>query len=281
MKKIIFALLRYSGLPVLFREVFQRNKVTVLVFHEMDFQTAETSFAYLSKNYNFISLDMLVEAIQRKDSSHLPKKAMVVTFDDGHAGNYALLPVLKKYKVPATIFICSGIIDTGRHYWFREGLDRQTIRHLKEIPNKDRIAFLRSKGFELEKEYPVKQALSMAQIEEMSPFVSFQSHTVSHPILSRCEDEESEWEISESKRALEKKLKRPINAIAYPNGSYTKREVVFARDAGYACALTVKPGYNSTHSDPFLLRRLDPNDTSDINELIVKSSGIQTVLGSL
>ncbi|SEJ40015.1 Polysaccharide deacetylase [Cyclobacterium xiamenense] len=281
MKKIVFALLRYSGLPVLFREVFQRNKVSILVFHDMDRQTAEASFAYLSKHYNFISLDRLITALQNKDERHLPKKAMVVTFDDGHARNYELLPVIKRYKVPATIFICSGIIDTGRHYWFREKLDKKTIRSLKKIPNKDRIAFLRSRGFDPEKEYPNKQALSAAQIEEMSTYVSMQSHTVSHPILSRCEDEESNWEISESKRSLEKKLKQPINAIAYPNGSYTKREVAFAQAAGYACGLTVEAGFNSTRTDPFRLKRLDPNDTPDINELIVKASGMQVLLGKL
>ena len=43
---------------------------------------------------------------------------MVVTFDDGHIKNHSLLPVFKKYQVPVTIFLCSGIVDTGKHFWF-------------------------------------------------------------------------------------------------------------------------------------------------------------------
>ncbi|MDN3686562.1 polysaccharide deacetylase family protein [Cyclobacterium jeungdonense] len=277
MKKIVFALLRYSGLPVLFREVFQRNKVSILVFHDIDFPTAEKSFAYLSKHYNFISLEDLIAAIQNQDGSKLPKKAMVVTFDDGHVGNHELLPVFKKYKVPVTIFLCSGIIDTSKHYWFLEELNKETLRYLKQIPNEERVSFLRKKGFDSGKDYPDRQSLSATQIEEMATFVSMQSHTVSHPILSNCEDEESKWEITESKSALEKKLKKPINAIAYPNGSFTKREVHFTKKAGYKCGLTVKPGFNSIRSNPFELKRLDPNDSRNINELIVKSSGIQSI----
>lgn len=276
MKKIIFALLRYSGLPVFFREVIQRNSVSILVFHDMDVKTAEKSFAYLSKHYNFISLDELITAIDIQDRGKLPKKALVVTFDDGHIGNYKLLPLFKKYKVPVTIFLCSGIIDTCKHFWFQENLDKATLRHLKEIPNSERIAFQQERGFDADAEYPDRQALSADQIKEMAPWVSMQSHTVSHPILSNCKDEESKWEITESKAALEKKLKKSINAIAYPNGDFTKREVKFTKAAGYRCGLSVKPGFNSIRTDPFELKRLDPNDTQNINELIVKSSGIQS-----
>ncbi len=247
------------------------------MFHDMDFKTAEMSFAYLSKHYNFISLEELIAAIQNTDGSNLPKKAMVITFDDGHIRNYELLPLFKKYKVPVTIFLCSGIIDTFKHYWFLEDLDKNTLRHLKSIPNEERISFLKARGFDAEEEHSDRQALSADQIDEMAAWVSMQSHTVSHPILSNCVDAESKWEIAESKSALEKKLKKPIKAIAYPNGSFTKREVNFAREAGYQCGLTVKPGFNSIRTDPFELKRLDPNDTSNINELIVKSSGIQSI----
>ncbi|MBD3627951.1 polysaccharide deacetylase family protein [Cyclobacterium sp.] len=278
MKKIVFALLRYSGLPVFFREVIQRNKISVLVFHDIDPETAERSFAYLSKHYNFISLDEMITAIQKKDPGKIPKKAMVVTFDDGHVKNHDLLPVLKKYQVPVTIFLCSGIVDTGKHFWFLEKMDKKTLRHLKRIPNEDRISLLQARGFHSEEEHHDVQALSLNQIAEMTPWASMQSHTVSHPILSNCKDGESKWEITESKIALEKKLKNPINAIAYPNGNFTKREINFAKEAGYLCGLTVNPGFNSIQSDPFKLRRLDPNDTQNINELIVKSSGIQSLL---
>ena len=40
MKKLVFKILRYSGLPFLFREIFQRNKITILLFHDISNKTA-------------------------------------------------------------------------------------------------------------------------------------------------------------------------------------------------------------------------------------------------
>ncbi|MFC4872886.1 polysaccharide deacetylase family protein [Negadavirga shengliensis] len=274
MKKLIFRLLRISGLPVLVREFIQKNKVTVLVFHDIDVETAEKTFSYLSRNYNFISLNRFLEACRKKDNHMLPPKAMVITFDDGHMRNYQLLPVFKKYKVPATIFLCSGIVNTLRHYWFRHDKEKIPDQALKKIPNKDRIAFLREVGFETEKEYDNPQALSKAQILDMMPFVDMQAHTVFHPILTQCDDEEAKNEIVQSKTELETDYGIKINGIAYPNGNYSEREIHIAKEAGFTCGLTVEAGFNSIESDLFRIKRLDTNDTGDFNELVVKSSGL-------
>ncbi|WP_339923308.1 polysaccharide deacetylase family protein [uncultured Cyclobacterium sp.] len=277
MKKLLFAVLRYSGLPAFYRQFIQKRKVSVLVFHDIDLETAELTFEYLSQHYNFIPLNDLIQAIETNEENILPKKAMVITFDDGHVRNYQLLPVFKKYQVPVTIFLCSGIIDTFRNYWFLHERDTKIQKHLKTISNKERLDFLSLSGYSNEKEYKHQNALSASQISDMTPYVNFQSHTVFHPILTQCDDEESNWEITKAKFALEKKLERPINAIAYPNGNYTKREILFSKNAGYQCGLTVKAGFNSIKSDPFELKRLDLNDSNDINEIIVKSSGIHSL----
>ena len=44
MKKLVFKILRYSGLPFLFREIFQRNKVSILLFHDISRETALQTF---------------------------------------------------------------------------------------------------------------------------------------------------------------------------------------------------------------------------------------------
>jgi hypothetical protein len=46
------------------------------------------------------------------------------------------------------------------------------------------------------------------------------------------------------------------------------------RAAGYKYALTTTPGYNTTKTDLFKLRRFSVNDSTNPDEIAVKSSGV-------
>ena len=81
-------------------------------------------------------------------------------------------------------------------------------------------------------------------------------------------------EIRDSKLSLEELFKRSINALAYPNGNYTNREIKYLQESGYKCALTTEPGFNDLHTDPFKMKRLAMKDHSNIYEIIVRVSGL-------
>jgi peptidoglycan/xylan/chitin deacetylase (PgdA/CDA1 family) len=268
MNKLLFKMIRYSVLPFLFREIIQRSRVTILMFHDIGPEAAEQALAYLTKKYNVIGLE---DFIARKP---LPPKALILTFDDGHVGNYALLPVFKKYKLPVTIFLCSGIAGTKRHYWFRFRHPEISTGELKKLPSGERLAALGAVGFFQEKEFEEPQTLSKAQIEEMKNAVNFQAHTMFHPCLPKCTDEEARDEIFQCKEVLEKDFGLRVNAFAYPNGDYCDRDAALLKEAGYDCGVTVDFGFNTLTTDPFRLKRLSVNDTSNLDELIVKSSGV-------
>lgn len=112
------------------------------------------------------------------------------------------------------------------------------------------------------------------EIKAMQEVVDFQAHTVFHPCLPTCSEKEEIAEIRESKHMLEEKFDLDVYAIAYPNGDYSDRTVEISRSSGYQCGVTVDYGYNTLASDPFRLKRLSINDTGDLNELIVKASGL-------
>jgi peptidoglycan/xylan/chitin deacetylase (PgdA/CDA1 family) len=51
----------------------------------------------------------------------LPRRAVVITFDDGYADNLLnAKPILEKYDAPATMFIATGYVGHGREFWWDE-----------------------------------------------------------------------------------------------------------------------------------------------------------------
>lgn len=274
MKRLVFKLVRYSGLPFLFREFVQKRRVTILLFHDIGPETAAMTFSFLSKRYNIISLDDFIRACRDKNERAIPDKALILTFDDGHIGNYRLKTLLEKTRIPVTIFLCAGIIDTNRHFWFTYKHPDVPKSTLKRLSNKEKLALLAKAGFRPEKEFDRPQAMSRAQIEDMKHVVDFQAHTIFHPCLPQCDDREAYEEIATAKQILETKFGLPIRSIAYPNGDYSERDIELSKQAGYQCGITVDYGFNTIRSDLFRLKRLSVNDTDNPDELAVKASGV-------
>ena len=281
MSKVIFLILRFSGLPWLFRNFIQNNKVTILMFHEMSRETAEQTFSYLHKKYHVIHLNEYIDACKTKDKTRIPKKALIITFDDGLVSNYEMLPTIKKYNTPITLFLCSEIINTNRHFWYKHKGLSKPLSYYKTLSNVDRLKALAKDGFIQDKEYENTHALSKVQVIEMSKHINMQSHTKFHPCLPECEFEVAKEEIFGSKQKLEDEYGFAINTIAFPNGDYSDRDVKLTKEAGYECSITVDGGYNTLNSDLFRLKRFSTNDTADLSELIVKSSGLWYFLKSM
>ncbi|GJM31921.1 MAG: hypothetical protein DHS20C18_09220 [Saprospiraceae bacterium] len=243
-----------------------------MLFHDISPEVARQTFTFLAKRYNIISINDFVQACHQ--NHQLPDKAMILTFDDGHLGNYGLLTVIRELNIPVSIYLCAGIMDTNRHYWFAFPHPEVSSSALKKVSNKKKLEILAAAGFHPEKEFPAPQAMNKGQIEAMKPFVSFQAHTMFHPILPQCDDSEANFEIAHAKRVLEEQFELEITAIAYPNGDYSERDIAIAREAGYQCGITVDYGFNTTKSDLFRLKRLSVNDTNNLDELSVKASGV-------
>jgi peptidoglycan/xylan/chitin deacetylase (PgdA/CDA1 family) len=69
-----------------------------------------------------------------------------------------------------------------------------------------------------------------------------ESHTMSHPQLSRLSDAQLAYELVRSKQLLEAKYGVPIRYLAYPYGDYNARVIDAASAAGYAGALAAWGG---------------------------------------
>ena len=136
-------------------------------------------------------------------------------------------------------------------------------------------------NFHQEKSFSERISLSDSEILEMKDYVDFQSHSVFHPFLHKCDDNESEFEISTSKNQLEQKYLLSINTFSYPNGDYSKREIELLKKYGYKAGITCDLWFNGKNTEIYRLKRLDCRDNATFYELESKVAGIYHFLKRL
>lgn len=124
---------KYLKKPLLFLLYFlyrknDNNSLKILAYHritqELDLHdplkvsidSFDKQIQYLKKHYTILSGERLLNIINANEK--LPKKSCLITFDDGWMDNYTnALPVLKKYRVPAIIFISTAYIGSNKIFW--------------------------------------------------------------------------------------------------------------------------------------------------------------------
>jgi peptidoglycan/xylan/chitin deacetylase (PgdA/CDA1 family) len=273
LQELIALLLRATMIPVIMREVFQRNKVTIILYHRIPARLFEKHLQYLLKRYSIISLEEFTKAKKRGNMKKLPAKPIIITFDDGAKMNRELQEVLQRYIVPVTIFVCSDIVGTNRHFWF--SYRNKIKKDLKTIADTERLKLLSQVGFDEKRDYDTSEALSEEEIADLiNVGVSIQSHTLTHPILPMCDDLKAEIEITKSKFDLEKKFGIKVDYFSYPNGNYLPRDIDICERSGYLAAVTVDLGFNDINTNLYKLKRISIYDNASVNQLIVRATGV-------
>ena len=265
-KNVFSAIIYILGIPLFCREWICRNHVTILLYHDVKPEVFAKHITYLSRHYSIISLNTLVTAIYKKDYSDIPSKSVVITIDDGHAGNAALLPIIREHNIYPTIYVCTQIINTHRHFWFKiSAQSKKQKEYLKKLPNAERLTRLKeSNDFEPEKEHQDRQALNLHEMRKMMQEVNFQPHTQFHPILPNCTETECRQEILGSKKDLETLLDIECLHFSYPNGDYTEREVEIVKSGRFRSARTTDLGWNNIKTSPYKLKAIPISDNAGL-----------------
>jgi peptidoglycan/xylan/chitin deacetylase (PgdA/CDA1 family) len=175
--------------------------------------------------FPILDLDQALACLRGERAT--PARAVVLTFDDAYAGfvDYAL-PVLLRYRFPATVYAISGWLGR-RAAWFDKDPGR-----------------------------PIPDLMSEAQLREIrTAGVSVGSHTVNHPKLAQVEPRLQRKELAESKKALEDILGEEVRHLCYPSGSFDMTTVRAARDTGYLSATTCLRGSATLEDHPLVLPR--------------------------
>ncbi len=148
---------------------------------------------------------------------------VLLTFDDGFANNVThALPLLEEHGAPAVFFVASQHVADPRD-WL-PATREAAGRYPGELPA------------ELARDLFDGMSAGELAAAAASPLVTIGSHTVSHPLLPRCDDETLAFELGESKRFLEDAASCPVELFAYPTGGYDRRVAAAVRAAGYRAA---------------------------------------------
>ena len=264
-RRILELAITHSGAGAVIRRFVPKRRVSILVYHDPAPEVLEVHLAYVTRRYHVVSLSSVVDAHRESRWDSVPNYPLVVTFDDGWRGNTDLVEICRRFRCPITIYVCSQVVGTSRHYWWTEANgDEQRLKTLKTLPAPQRLAALRATGFEQQRDYPDRQCFTWAETVAMADIAELGSHTRFHPILTTCSDSDAETEIILSKSEIEQATGRSCEHFAFPNGDYTDRERAIVAQAGYRSARTIDVGWNTATTDPLQLRTLGvvPDDAS-------------------
>jgi peptidoglycan/xylan/chitin deacetylase (PgdA/CDA1 family) len=275
----------------------------------------ENVISFLKKrNYEFISLD---ELQIRENSTAKKKKFVVFTFDDGYVDNFQYAyPIFKKHKIPFTIYVATNLPDSKAIVWWylleeivignnsvQLEVDGKMFQFRTETEKEKEKAFNKIRFWLAsadEKKLPVltaslfkgneeviglkTQELTMTwnQIIELSndPSVTIGSHTVNHFPLDSLSEENSKYEIFESKRIIESHISKEVKHFCYPLGSYGKKEFELLNQAGYKTSTTIKMTniFPENLDHPFALPRIMINSLTTEKILHLQVSGLLPIL---
>jgi peptidoglycan/xylan/chitin deacetylase (PgdA/CDA1 family) len=239
--------------------------------------------AYLKRNFSVVPLGDLVS---RLEIGANVDGLVAITFDDGLRNQVEVAyPLLERYELPATFFICPQLVEEKAWLWTQEARlrfsflepDEQRrlarglgapveceafIEWMKRLRHPSRVAVertLRVLTPYFAADWDDHEQCDLATWEELRrmsrALVSFGSHTLTHPMLRSLRLDRLQEELRDSRRLIEERLGRAAEFFAYPDGEHHAAAREFVRAyyrAAFVCAWQgLEPGV-----DPHLAPRL-------------------------
>ncbi len=287
----------------LMRRQWSKPQIAILWYHRVEEpakapwslpaispQDFERQMRYLRKCYDIISIDTLIRLVQEKE--HLPRMAVVITFDDGYKDNFTnAYPILRKYDVPATISLTAANIDQGELLWWDKvgyiiwttplqiidlgELGRYSLRSsnqrkkaicritekLKSKTGQEKELFLEEivdvSHINIPPDLGKEVYLSWDDVLEMNKNgITFGAHSVTHPNLALLPLEEAKHEIAQSKKSIDQQLNQDTSVFCYPNGDFNPDVARLVEEEGFKCALTQMPEMIKLEVNPYQLGRV-------------------------
>ncbi len=253
-----FGAYRYSGAMALQEYLASRRGgsfAAVVLFHRVtdeippDGLTVSTrwfrDFCQLMRDrFHVISMSELQRCLTANEA--MPRRSVVITFDDCYKDNLAAARVLAEHGLPATFFVPTQFVETDHVFDWDIGLTR-----LANLTWND-----------------VREMVQLGH--------SIGSHSVSHPDLGIVPSKQARFELLESKRVLEDRLEMPIRWFAYPFGGASNFRSCYwplAQELGYDLCFSAMRGFVKPEDGVRVLPRIAMPPFRSMSHLEMKLSG--------
>jgi peptidoglycan/xylan/chitin deacetylase (PgdA/CDA1 family) len=264
------------------QQLLNSNSLPGIILRE---ETFARILRFLARNFSVLTLDLFLG--DRAHGARNSKPTCLITFDDGWKDNYTTaLPLLKKHRLPATVFVITGMLGTSRTFWverligawrdpkgrkqlqgslakavgakpFQDGIEGivETLKHMAASQRKSLVeSALGGEG------NTTADGDAMLTWEEAAAMqaagVDIEAHSVTHPLLVYENDSALNQEVQDGKRVLEERLGKKVRAFAYPNGTWDGRVRKVVEESGYECAFSTTRGWHRRGDDLFAIRRI-------------------------
>ena len=214
------------------------NHANILMYHrfgENKYPTTNTTIEQfishtnelVKDKYNVINLDKVVKGIKGKID--LKDRSVSITIDDAYLSVYTKAwPILKRLKLPFTLFVSTDVIDNNFSNYMNWNQIRELVDH----------------------------------------GVLIGSQTKSHPHLHRLSSKQILNEIEYSNKRFIEELGFKPKLFAYPYGEYDNKTIKIVEGSGFEAAFGQHSGVAHISSGIFELPRFAMNENyGDLNRL--------------
>lgn len=251
----------------------------------------DKQMAYLASRYQMVTIEDVLAALEPWKKKHLPPRAVLVTFDDGYRDfEEHAWPILKRRKIPATLFVPTAYPDHPEQtFWWddlyqalqstqrkehlntpigtfslssrasRNQVYQRLKNYMKTLPHAEAILQVRELCRELEVQPAKNCIMSWDSLRKLSrDGLTLGAHTRTHPLLNRISLAEAREEALKSFDDLKREIGFALPIFAYPGGEFSNNVVSMLDRAGFSLAFTTKRGINNIHHmNPLRIQRIN------------------------
>ena len=266
--------------------------------------------------FEIVTMEVALERLAQAGEGRRAKPFVVLTFDDGYRDTRDhALPILRRLAAPFTLYVTTGFADASARLWWlelEEGLRRarqvtfgaarrtvslagvswaergrifdETYWWLRALPESEALDWIAALSRDTGVDplgFARQLCMDWGELAELArdPLCVIGAHSLTHPRLAKHPAAFARNELVRGQELFAEKLGRLPRHFAYPVGDPTSagpRDFALAREAGFASAVTTRPGmlFAGHAAHPTALPRVSINGNwQDAGTLEVLLSG--------